>query len=295
MNFYYLTNRFYWLIIIASLLLTVSCETSEDVIPSYISVDSVSLSSEYKQGTSSHKITDAWVYVNKKLIGAFEMPAKFPVLDEGSSAIVIQPGVKMNGVANTRIPYPFFNQINISADLKPEQVTKLGKLNTTYNSNTIFSWIEDFENNSFSIDTTLRSNIKLVRTNDELKVFKYPGETSHYSALAEITNDTDVFECVSHSSYELPQDGTEVFLELNYKTNTPLTIGLFGRTSTQTVQQPVFVLNPNTAWNKIYINLTPTVTNMSSSYDFRVYFSAMKSSDISKAEILLDNIKLLHF
>jgi hypothetical protein len=198
-------------------------------------------------------------------------------------------------VASTRIPYPFFNQITINGNLTKEQITALGDLKTTYNSNTVFSWVEDFENSSFSLDSTSRSNVKPVRTNDESKVFKYPGETSHYSALVEFTGDSTVFECVSHSSYELPQDGTEVFLELNYKTNTPLTIGVFGRTSTQTIQEPIFVLNANTAWNKIYINLTPTVTNLSSSYDFRIYFSAVKTSDIDKAEILLDNIKLLHF
>lgn len=295
MSFEYLTNLFYCFTIVVLLSLFASCETSEEEIPSYIAVDSIGLTSDFKEGSSSHKISDAWVYVNKKLIGAFEMPAKFPVLDEGASAIIIQPGVKMNGVASTRIPYPFYNQINIETNLVREEVKSLGNLQATYNSKTIFSWIEDFENSSFSLDSTQRSNVKPIRTNDETKVFKYPGETSHYSALVEFTGDSTVFECVSHSSYELPQDGTEVFLELNYKTNTPLIIGVFGRTATQTIQQPVFVLNANASWNKIYINLTPTVTNMNSSYDFRIYFSATKSDEIDKAEILLDNIKLLHF
>lgn len=295
MRFDYLINLFYCCTLIVSLSLFASCETSEDDIPSYVSVDSISLVSELKEGTASHKITDAWVYINKKLVGAFEMPAKFPVLEEGASTIIIQPGVKMNGVAGTRIPYPFFNQITLNANLAKEKITSLGNLQTTYNPNTVFSWVEDFENSSFSLDSTSRSNVNAVRTNDETRIFKYPGEISHYSALAEFTGESTVFECVSHSSFELPQDGTEVFLELNYKTNTPLTIGVFGRTATQTIQEPVFVLNANSTWNKIYINLTPTVTNMSSSYDFRIYFSAMKSDDIETAEILLDNIKLLHF
>jgi hypothetical protein len=295
MNFRYLTNLFYCLCFFASLTLTVSCKTSEEDIPSYISVDSINLSAELKEGTASHKITDSWVYVNKKLIGAFEMPASFPVLDAGSSTVVITPGVRMNGVANTRIPYPFYNDITTTVNLQREQVTALGKLNVTYNSKTVFAWVEDFENSSFSLDTTQRSNVKAIRTNDVTKVFNYPGESSHYSAIAEFTGDSTVFECVSHSLFEVPQDGTAVFLELNYRTNTPLTIGVFGRTATQTIQQPVFVLNPNLNWNKIYINLTPTVNEMSTSYDFRIYFSATKSADIDAAEVLLDNIKLLHF
>lgn len=295
MSFFYRTNHFYLFLSFALLTILVSCETDENDIPSYISIDSISLSTEIKQGTASHKITDAWVYVGNKLVGAYEMPVNVPVLAAGSSKVTIYPGVRMNGVAGTRIPYPFYNSITSTIDLVKEQIKSLGTLEVTYNSSTIFAWVEDFENSSFSLDTTQRSNVRASRTNDPLKVFDYSGEASHYSAIVEFTGDSTVFENVSHSSFEVPQDGSAVFLEMNYKTNTPLTIGVYGRTSTQTIQEPIFVLNPNTVWNKIYINLTPTVCNMSSSYDFRIFFSAMKSVDTEKAEILLDNIKLLHF
>ncbi|HPT01480.1 MAG TPA: hypothetical protein PLJ84_02710 [Bacteroidales bacterium] len=297
MNFRYLTHIFCTLFFVTSLTMMTSCDKTDDEdIPSYISIDSISLNSQYQQGTSSHKITDAWVYVNNKLIGAFELPDTIPVLASGPSKVVIYPGVRMNGVASTRIPYPFYNFITYNpVNLVREKVYPLGKITATYNSETVVAWNEDFESNNFSIDTTQNTDVKLIRTNDEDKVFKYPDETSHYSALAEFTGDSTVFESVSHSSFELPQDGTAVFLELNYKTNTPLTIGVYGRTATYTEQQAVFVLNPNTAWNKIYINLTPTVTYLSACYDFRIYFKAMKSEDIDQAEILLDNIKLLHF
>jgi len=47
-------------------------------IPSYIHIDKIDLTTDYSsQGTSSNKITDAWIYVDNELIGAFEMPVTF--------------------------------------------------------------------------------------------------------------------------------------------------------------------------------------------------------------------------
>ena len=89
-----------------------SCEIynpSEDE-PSYIHIDSISLTTDYTAyGTASHKITDAWVYVDNELIGAFELPANVPVLKSGVHNINIRPGIKLNGIAATRSYYPFFN------------------------------------------------------------------------------------------------------------------------------------------------------------------------------------------
>jgi hypothetical protein len=64
---------------------------------------------------------------------------------------------------------------------------------------------------------------------------------------------------------------------------------------TQTVQQDVLVINPTKTWNKIYINLTPTISNNTDASKFKVYFKATKEEGAENSEIYLDNIKLLHF
>jgi hypothetical protein len=63
----------------------------------------------------------------------------------------------------------------------------------------------------------------------------------------------------------------------------------------QTKQQPVLVINKSEAWNKIYINLTPTISMNYDASQFRVFFSARKEAGGAEADIYIDNIKLLHF
>lgn len=109
------------------------------------------------------KIVDAWVYTDNDLEGAFELPASFPVLKSGQSIIRIQPGIKLNGIAETRAPYPFFDTISIPASLTRENELELETLTASYKASTVFAWMEDFEDPSISMDTTNRSDVKLVR------------------------------------------------------------------------------------------------------------------------------------
>lgn len=276
------------------LLFTIGCSKSE--IPSYIAIsDTLSLSVNGMQGTSSQKITDAWVYAGNDLIGAFELPKTFPLLKSGSTQITVYAGIKMNGINETRVPYPFYAPIIKTVTLEQEKVTKLAHLKFAYAENTQFAWQEDFEGANLSIEATARSEVNFTRSliPDEA-VSPFPGELNMYAAKVVIPNDTVVFECKSHDGFALPTDGKSVFLELNYKSNNALTMGIFAY-GTLTSQRPVFVLNPSTKWNKIYINLTPTMSNYSGITSFGIYFSATKTTDDAAAEIYFDNIKLLHF
>jgi hypothetical protein len=276
-------------------LLLVSCtKTSIDEIPSYIAIDTISISTTSSQGTASQKIFDAWVYADNDLIGAFELPAKFPVLKSGTSKLTIYAGIKLNGINETRAPYPFYQQVVKTVTLEREAVTDLGHMNFTYTTGTKFAWQENFEQSNISIDSTVRSEVNLKRIRlDELSTV-FPYEDNKYAGKVVIPNDSLVFECASHDSYKLPTTGTSVFLELNYKSNNPFTVGLF-LNGAVTSQRSVLVVNPSSSWNKIYINLTPTVSAYPEVNSFKVFFTATKSTDDPQAEIFFDNIKLLHF
>jgi len=277
----------------------ISCQkTSELDIPSYISIDSIGLTVTGDQGTASNKIVDAWVYTDNDLEGAFELPAKFPVLKSGASQITIMPGIKLNGMSETRVAYPFFNPITVPATLTHEVETKINTKFTTYKANTVFAWIENFEDPNFSLDPTSISDISFTRIGDPALLSLYPGEGNSFAARAFIQSDTLLFECESHDDFIFPAHSSDlessVFLELNYKTNCPITVGLvvYGA---QTVQKPVIVINPSKVWNKIYINFTPTVLSNTTATKYKVYLKAQKEADGPDAEILIDNIKLLHF
>lgn len=269
-------------------------KTSADDIPSYISIDTMSLKVSSIQGTASQKITDSWVYANNDLVGAFELPSKFPVLKSGNTTLYIFAGIKLNGINETRVPYPFYDRIQKPVTLEQEKVTQLGHLNFNYVSTTKFAWLEDFEQVNLTLDSTKRSEVNFTRAKLSELEASFPGESNDYAASVIIDKENLVFESVSHDAFKLPTDGTAVFLEINYKTNNPFTVGLFinGEISGQ---RPVLVINPSSTWNKIYVNLTPTLSTYTSANNFKVFFTAKKSNDVEKAEIFFDNIKLLHF
>ncbi len=277
------------------LLLVAGCgKTSLEEIPSYLKIDTISISTTSSQGTASQNVSDAWVYADNELIGAFELPAKVPVLRSGSSVLSVFAGIKLNGINETRVQYPFYEQIRKTVTFERETITELGHMKFAYVEGTKFAWKENFEQGNLSLDPTARSEVNFVRTALPELATAFPYETNEYAAKVVIAADTLVFECVSHDSFELPTSGTSVFLELNYKSNNPFTVGLFVN-STVTSQRSVLVVNPSSTWNKIYINFTPTVTNYPDANSFSVFFTAMKSTKDETAEILFDNIKLLHF
>lgn len=291
----YITQHIHKLLILAILVIFTGCaKTSIDEIPAYIAIDSISINVTSIQGTASQKISDAWIYADNELVGAFELPAQVPVLKSGTSNLSIFAGIKLNGINETRVPYPFYTQINKSVELEREKVTDLGHMKFAYASATKFAWQEQFEYVNYSLDSTARSEVNLVRTTlPELESI-FPGENNKYAAKVVIPSDSLVFECASHDSFKLPTDGTSVFLELNYKTNNAFTVGLF-LNGYVTAQRSVLVVNPSSNWNKIYINLTPTLAANNDVTNFKVFFTAMKSTSVPKAEIFFDNIKLLHF
>ncbi len=284
-----------FLLLLLVALLAVSCQKASELdIPSYIAIDTISLDVAGLQGTASEKILDAWVYTDNDLEGAFELPAKFPVLKAGSSQLLIQPGIKMNGMAETRVPYPFYKPLSIPVTLNRKTVTSLGHLHTSYKTSTVFEWMEDFENPNLTLDNTARSSISYERYNDPSLAAAFPSEGNLFDARIRISSDSATFESTSHDYLALPKDGSEVFLELNYKSNCAFTVGLFIYGAT-TVQQSILVVNPSENWNKIYINFTPTVSLNNSATDFKVFITARKAEGGADADIRLDNIKLLHF
>ena len=274
------------------LLLTLtSCEkfSGDQKIPAYINIDSISLTTEYSvEGSASHNITDAWIYVDDELIGAFQMPARPPVLKSGIHRITVLPGIKKNGIAATRIKYDFYNHIISTMRLQEDSVTNLSIRNTTYTATSEFLWKEDFEGVSISLDTTGGSLARLEKTPSGSPM---TFEGSH-SALVILDSSHNFFECMSHNEYEIPF--APVFLELNFNCSNPLTIGVFLYGTSILYQVPILTLNvTNAIWKKIYIDLTTSLNAYSSVSSFRIYMGTYKTGDADQTDLLLDNIKLV--
>ena len=274
-----------------------SCDDDKDsdLVPSYISIEAFTVATEYEQGTASQKITDAWVYLDETLIGAFELPARVPILTDGTQNITLRPGIKINGISNTRAIYPYLNPVTRKLRLTKDSITSLDVVGTRYRDNVIFPWVENFELNAASLDTTRKSTVPLQITENPDLVFKFLNESGTSSGMIQLVSDTSVFEAVTTETYDFPPSGSEVFLEMNYKTDNTLVIGVFYKSTGIEVQRPLIVLNKSDDWNKVYINLTVPKYDTPNASDFRIFFGAKTDAGSSQATILMDNIKLVYF
>lgn len=272
------------------------CNKADDtsLIPSYISIEKISINVNSGQGTAAEQITDVWVYANQKYIGTFELPAKVPLLLEGETDIRLMPGIKLNGISSTRTYYPFFNAIQRNINLVRDSVYDFGKASTQYRNNLEFAWMEDFESADPSIDTTLKSNVALVRTSDPNMRFNYPGEGGDYSGYVRLTSDTAIFEAMTKEKYEFPAAGSEVFLEMNYKGDNEFVVGVKYLTMGLSVQRPLLYVKASPEWNKIYVNLTVPKFDTPSADDFQIFIGAKTDQGDTEGYLLFDNFKLIH-
>lgn len=260
---------------------------NEQEIPSYIHIDSINLKeNDYiSEGSLSHKITDAWVYVDNHLIGVYELPATFPVLEKGNSEVLVKAGIQMNGISSTRVPYPFFSDFDTTVMLEKEMTDTLSPT-VQYHDSIQIPWRESFE------DTTLKLKPKESDTNliiDNTTPFEGNG-----SGKVVLEGEKNLFETISDTTYKFPK-GEAVFLELNFKTNVEVKTGIYASTATGEQAMPIVVLNPANHWKKIYINLTNTIGNAHPARNFRVFLSILRNEDEPKAKVYLDNLKVIHF
>ncbi|MBI1305333.1 MAG: hypothetical protein GC181_01825 [Bacteroidetes bacterium] len=267
-------------------------------VPAYVYVDTFSLTtpSNNSEGSSAHNIVDGWVYSNGTLIGAFELPAMVPILASGSHYITVLPGIKKNGRSNDRQTYPFYKSFLDTLNLVGGHIDTLHPT-TEYYSGSVFKWIEDFEDKSISIeksgtDVTVDS---VQLTTDPALIFN--DGKNKVSAFVELPAGTQYFENSSISKFDINRN-VAVYLEMHYKLDVPMEVGLYAINSAgeEFAQIPILGLyETNGEWKKTYISLAEDI-NVSdyTGATFKVFFSARNSGSEAK-RIYLDNIKLISF
>lgn len=250
------------------------------VIPTYIFIDSFDLSTDYiDQGSSSHGISDVWVYLDNEGLGVFELPAKIPVIGGGNEQLTLFPGIKRDGISNTRTPYPYYTAFNLSFSKDPQTVDTIHP-SINYTNEATFSMLEDFESgNEFSgMNVTSVNNL----------VFE--GNKSGVNQL-DIANTS--FAATS-SPIVLPQIGNRIFLEMNYKNDAPFNVTVKANKPGNTSLEYVLTLNPKTEWNKIYIDITGAVSGNPAD-NYNIILDGDLPFGWTSATYYWDNIKIVHF
>jgi hypothetical protein len=275
-----------------------SCEVinPKEDLPAYIRIDSISLNvtDPQLQGTASHKITDAWVYLNDNIIGVYELPVKFPLLASGNNNIKIRPGIKINGISASRAAYPFYKFFETTVDLKALELYSISPVVVEYHASTTFAWMNDFSANDIGIDRLPNSDTIVLKVTDPSVLIPSLNGSACGGIFLDETHKNFAAASPLDKPLALPKDGRYIFLELNYKNNQEFTLGVIARNPNGDDALMVAGVNPSSEWNKIYINLTETVTDNQRANGFYFFIYAEKSASVSKGEIYIDNLKMLH-
>jgi hypothetical protein len=266
-----------------------SCDliNPDEEVPSYLEIKAFDLTTNYAtQGTASHKIKDAWVYVDNEFIGAYELPARFPVLKQGAHKVTIGPGIFDNGIASTRVIYPFFKYYESDVTLLPNQTVTLDTLPVSYFSGKSYTWFEDFEGSGYSLDTLSASQADLsVDTQDPFEGSK--------CLLMQVTNAKNVLECASINAYAIAP-GAECYLELNYKCDQAFVMGIIANLPGGTAKVGVISFNPSSEWNKTYVNLRKTIGTYGTANNYNIWFRMDLADGLSVGNAWVDNLKLVN-
>lgn len=271
-----------------------SCDTSKAPDVAYIQIDTLLVSAGGSFGTSSADLSTFWVEQNGNQIGAFATPAKVPVLAGENQSIRIIPGVHINGSYSQRNQYEMLIPKTFNWDLAIGEVKTLSANATTfsYNQDYTIEVIEDFDDVGLNFLRSPKSDTNLLIVNEASEVFNYPGEMPNKSGKI-VMKPMSRAEFKTLQAFELPQYGANVWMEVNYKTEIPLTFGVVANEQLQSIQAPVVTLFANEDWNKVYINLVTEVSGYPNAGDYNLFFGALNTTEDS-ATIYIDNIKLLY-
>jgi len=263
-------------------------------IPSYLSINNFTLTTDSgTEGENTQNISDAWVYMDDILLGVFELPALVPILDDGTHDFEIRPGIKSNGISETRRIYPFYKPFTQTLTLYRDSTVNLSP-STVYYDDVVFTPDpEDFESAGQVIIKDALSDTGWVVTSTG-------GITGQYGKIVlDASQSYAYFRTDDNHNY--PKFGERIYLEIDIKSNNKVLIGIIDESSsTSTKVYNSFNLNATNQngfaqWRKVYIDLTDLLSFESQATQHEFFIEVVKDQNVSTAEVCLDNIKIVHF
>ncbi len=265
---------------LVALLIISACQKEEsNTTPCYLKINTITLD----ENNTTTNITDAWVYIDDQLQGVYELPANFPVLAVGEHKLRIKAGIKSNGIASSRITYPFFASFIDTVMFIPDTIIAINST-VSYLEDAHF-FLEDFEGAGLNLETTAISDTTLLEFTDML------GNQYGGGVLDDLLI---TFEIATDELLDLPQAGAPVFLELDYKANTQFLVGVYVNYPQSVVQKDLLWINPKQDWNKIYINLTQSISEGINATSFKVFIGMKRDFSLDKNELYFDNVKVVY-
>lgn len=273
-----------------------SCDKEEDI-PAYIYIEAVDFETTAEQGSAAADFNTVQVFAGADEIGQFFLPARIPILKEGLNTLDIFAGVNDNGVFNTPVSYILLKPVSVDVDLVPTQIDTLD-ITFRYKDILEFVFAEGFESeNQVFVEDFDGNENKLELTDQD--VFEGFG-----SGRMRVTEADNILTVGSILSQDLPLSGVPVYLEMNYKSEIPLEVGISWISATNGRETSFLnVINPKDEWGKIYINYTEQldlINNIGGLQGWQILLRARMPVEngvvlSGEREVLLDNVKLIHY
>ena len=262
-----------------------SCKKFEgsQEIPAYIHIDSITVDCDYfVYGANTQKITDAWVYIDDQNIGCFELPSTFPILKKGPHKVSIYAGIKVDGRTPARDRYPFYQPVIYQQlNLVEDSIINLQPVVNYYpiGESTFVGWMEDFENaNTLLPDASSDTGIIRVSGSEA-----WHSVNSFWSGKVELPPDSLDFTIATADELDFYKDMSGIYclLEMDYNCNDTFFVGVQYYKNYKLTQAPLVKVTPTDKqhdkpqrWNKIYINIGPTMNNNVDADYFKIYFTS---------------------
>jgi hypothetical protein len=235
---------------------------------------------------TSSSFTDAYVIIDNKIIGFFELPVKIPILQSGELNIEIYPAIRNNGISATKKVYPF---------CKPHKTTKLFNPgneisispSTAYTIEANF-WIENFEVESSKLQTGTKYPANVFTLTSDTSVVKFGNQC----AMIKLTQKDSIW-FAELNNLNLPK-GKDVYLEMDYMNQLSILTGvLAGNKYNPNIQinaQPLSQMQ----WKKIYIELKEIISYSINETHFKTYFRVELPESYNEGVVYLDNLKIVY-
>ena len=302
---------------ILATILMVGCKKFEGnvTVPSFLQIDSVAV---VKASTGELGRSEGWYTSNIDAVqltayfdgdgsetdlGVFQLPCKnIPVLRHGKMAYLrVTPVVKQNGIAATRIAYPFLQTVQYTnLELRPEEVTGVGRKDAVsgkyvvevsyYGSTQIATkFFEDFELPETEIRMGPTPSVVHWDSLDADAACVGKGCGRVHSTRQDAKLDFEILDTIN-----LPNPSSVVYLEMDYRTDVELHVGIRSRSGSSDREESydVMTLYPCKRWNKIYINLGKLWSQFNHYPHFHVFFYTLNTEEI-EGDTYLDNVKVI--
>lgn len=309
------------ILLAAALLLVTGCKKHNySDIPAYLHLDKMDVVDKSGSGAPAGFFTSEIDAVQliaywegdeaETILGTFQLPCTIPVMrNETITRLDVVPVIKQNGIAATRIEYPYFKYVYLTdVPLAADSTTNLGTQDSTgiwVLSTEYKPWRQWSASNTGSSDTLItvmaeeyfekiQYSILFTSPMDRI-VDNADVRTGTGSGMVHVTRDKDAIDFEIDKTIEVNDPTKNLYLEMDYRTDVKLSVGMrssYRAGGTEDTQSAITLYETNGKWRKIYINLGRLWSQFNYNSTFHVVFSALNSDGVD-GYVYLDNVKLL--